>query len=85
MRKSKQFLVKRDINDLVEALELIISEQMGKLNGLATMLVNLTEPELIDKAYAEIGHIVNSLVPVQYLVEQQAPSMKEVFKQYEGK
>ena len=82
MRKNKEFLKKRDIADLVEALELIINEQLQRLRGLGSMLEELTDPVLIKKAYKEMGDVVQSLLPVQYLVEQQAPGMKDVFEQY---
>ena len=67
MRKNKEFLKKRDIADLVEALELIINEQLQRLRGLGSMLEELTDPVLIKKAYKEMGDIVESLLPCNIL------------------
>lgn len=85
MRKSKSFLLKRDIADLAEALEILINEQLSTLHGLGKMVPNLTDPVLINKAYKEMGGIVQSLLPVQYLVEHHHPAMKEVFEQFNQK
>jgi hypothetical protein len=49
------------------------------------MALELTDPVLMEKAYKEMGDIVQSLLPVQYLIEHHIPGMKELFEVFHGK
>lgn len=85
MRKNKQFLLKRDISDLAEALEILVNQQLSRVHGLGSMVNDLTDPVLIAKAYKEMGDIIRSLLPVQYLVEHHNPGTKHLFEYFKEK
>lgn len=85
MRKNREFLLKRDISDLAEALEILVNEQIYRMQGLGSMVNDLTDPVLIAKAYKQMGDIIESLLPVQYLVEHHIPGSKELFETFKEK
>lgn len=83
--KRKQDLKGHSIEELTEALEYVINQELQNIKFLQEMIDTQTDEIKIAKAYRDMRTIVKSLKPVQYLVEMQAPGMKEIFKQFEGK
>ena len=74
----------RSISELAEALGYVINQHLENIRFYQEM-INTGDDIKIAKAYKDMRSTILQLRPIQYLVEQQAPGMKEVFKQFEGR